>query len=320
MLKNLFSTALFLTTLFGLTACEDHRDSPNAAFPERINFIAARQYPEGIAYSSTLNGFVITSLTQGKLGVVQTNGQYTDLITPPQLISGVGVKVLDKRILVCNSDNGVSSKSTPQTLRKLAQLLVFNAVTGRLERQIDLGGLLPNVNHFANDLAVTNDSTVYITDSFAPVIYRVAPDGKASIFVRDDVRFSSPTFGLNGIVYHPNRYLIVANTGQGKLYKVDLNNGNAVTEVGGISNLPGDGLTLVNNTDLYVVTGGGTRVAQLRSTDNFATASVIKTDGDGYVGATTSTYVNGQIYTLNARIGEGSPTAQASDYSIQRFR
>ena len=326
MKTNLLLSTLFTAAICGLTACEDHRLSPNAPFPERINFTAARQYPEGIAYSAQLNGFVITSLTQGKLGVVNTDGQYTDFVIPSQLVAGVGVKVADGRILVCNSDNGVSSKSSPQTMRKLAQLLVFNINSRQLERQVDLGGLLPSENHFANDIAINPDGTVYVTDSFSPVIYRVTSGGQASILVRDDARFSSPSFGLNGIVYHPGGYLIVANTGAGKLYKVDLKNNNAISEVGGISNLPGDGLTLVGTTDLYVVTGGGSRVAQVRSTDNFATATVVKTDEAGYSQATTSTYVNGQVYTLNARIGEigasmGNPALlQSNDYSIQRFR
>ncbi len=326
MKTNLLLSTLLTATLFSLTACEDHRLSPNASFPERINFTAARQYPEGIAYSAQLDGFVITSLTQGKLGVVNTSGQYTDFVTPPELVSGVGVKVADGRILVCNGDMGVSSKSSPQTVRKLAQLLVFNINTRQLERQIELGALLPNENHFPNDIAINPDGTVYVTDSFSPVIYRIASGGQASILVRDDARFSSTTFGLNGIVYHPDGYLIVANTGAGKLYKVNLKNNNAISEVGGISNLPGDGLALVGTTDLYVVTGGGSRVAQVRSTDGFGTATVAKTDASGYDQATTNTYVNGQIYTLNARIGEiggamGNPTLlQSNEYSIQRFR
>ena len=323
---NVLFNIVILSAAFSLMACEDHIDSPNANFPERINFTANRQYPEGIAYSSSLNGFVITSLTQGKLGTVSTGGQYTDFITPPELVSGVGVKVVNGRILVCNGDMGVSSKSSPQTALKLAQLLVFNISTRQLERQVDLGGLLPDANHFPNDIAINPDGTVYVTDSFAPVIYRVTSGGQASILVRDDLRFSSSTFGLNGIVYHPDGYLIAANTGAGKLYKIDLKNGNAVSEVSGISNLPGDGLTLVGTTDLYVVTGGGSRVAQVRSTDGFLTASVVKTDENGYAQATTSTYANGQIYTLNARIGEigaamGNPALlQSNDYSIQRFR
>lgn len=299
-----------------LTACEDHRDSPNANFPERIDFVAERQYPEGIAYSSQLAKFLVTSIPLGKIGTVGTDGRYADLLTAPELIAGIGMKVAGNRVFVCNSDQGRSVRSTTATTRQLAELLVFNLTTGQLERRTDLDDLLPAADpNFANDVTLAPDGTAYVTDSFSPVIYKVAPDGTASILVRDDAKLGSPGFGLNGIVYHPGGYLIVANTGQSKLYKVDLQNGNAITEITGTGALPGDGLALLNG-DLYVVTGGN-RVAQVRSTDNWQTASIVKFDATGYLGATTSVAVNNQIYTLNARIGE---TGNARDFSIQRFR
>ncbi|GAB3553881.1 SMP-30/gluconolactonase/LRE family protein [Spirosoma fluminis] len=326
MKTNWFTPVTVLIAACGLSACEDHRDSPNAPFPERINFIAERQYPEGITYSAQLGKFLVTSVTQGKIGTVDTDGRYEDLLSDPALISCNGIKVADGRVLVCNNDQGASDKSTPQTIRQTAELVVFNLNTRQLERRIDLDALLPAAEpNFANDLTLAPDGTVYVTDSFSPVIYKVTPSGEASVLVRDDMRFSSPTFGLNGIVYHPNGYLIVANTGQGKLYKVDLQNGNAVSEITGTGALPGDGLTLSNN-DLYVVTGGGSRVAQVRSSDNWQTASVVKTDENGYFQATTNVAVNGRVYTINARIGEISAAMgdrsklQSRDYSIQQFR
>jgi sugar lactone lactonase YvrE len=314
---------LVLLTISGLTACEDHRLSPNAGFPERINFTAQRQYPEGISYSAQLDRFLVSSITQGKIGTVDMLGNYADLSAPPEMISSMGIRVGGGRIFVCNSDQGISAKSTPQTTQAIAELLVINVNTLQLERQVKLQDVYPSARHLANDLALQPDGTVYVTDSFAPVIYKVTPGGQASVLVSDP-RFASATFGLNGIVYHPNNFLIVAHTSSGKLYKIDLENGNAISEVGGLGSLPGDGLTLLNG-DLYVVTGGS-RVAQVRSTDNWQTASVIKTDGNGYAQATTSVAVNGSIYTLNARIGEigaamGNPALlQSNDYSIQKFR
>ncbi|WP_420147733.1 gluconolaconase [Spirosoma sp.] len=308
--------ALSVVVGVGLTACEDHVQSPNAPFPERIDFVAERQYPEGIAYSSKLAKFLITSIPLGKIGTVTTDGKYEDLLTAPELISGIGMKVAGDRVFVCVGDQGRSIKSTPESIRQTAELLVFNLNTRALERRTDLDALIPAAEpNFANDVTLAPDGTAYVTDSFSPVIYEVMPDGTASVLIRDNVRFASATFGLNGIVYHPNGYLIVANTGQGKLYKVDLGNGNAVSEITGTGALPGDGLTLLNG-DLYVVTGGS-RVAQVRSTDNWQTASIVKFDASGYTGATTSVAVNNQIYTLNARIGEN---ASARDFSIQRFR
>ena len=316
MKKNYFSCYVLLASALLLTACEDHANSPNANFPERINFVSDRLYPEGIAYSAQLDKFLVTSIPFGKIGTVGKDGSYADLLTAPELIAGIGMKVAGGRVFICNSDQGRSVRSTPATTRQLAELLVFNLNTGQLERRTDLDDLLPAAEpNFANDVTLAPDGTAYVTDSFSPVIYKVAPDGTASILVRDNVKLASPGFGLNGIVYHPNGYLIVANAGQRILYKVDLQNSNAVTEITGTGALPGDGLTLLNG-DLYVVTGG-TRVAQVRSTDNWATASIVKFDATGYLGATTSVAVNNQIYTLNARIGEN---ANARDFSIQRFR
>lgn len=49
-------------------------------------------------------------------------------------------------------------------------------------------------------------------------------------------------------------------------------------------------------------------------------------DASGYTGATTCVYVDGPLYTLNARIGEVGAAMgdlsglSAADYCIQRFR
>lgn len=316
--KSRMTGTLLVAAACCLTACEDHRDSPNAPFPERINFVSERLYPEGIAYSSQLAKFLVTSIPQGKIGTVDTDGRYADLLTAPELIAGIGMKVAGDLVFVCNSDQGRSLRSTPATTRQTAELLVFNLNTRQLVRRTDLDALLPAADpNFANDVTLAPDGTAYVTDSFSPVIYKVTPDGTGSIFLRDDVRFFNTGFGLNGILYHPNGYLIVANAGQGKLYKVDLQNNNAVSEIMIMGNvpLPGDGLSLLNG-DLYVVTGGS-RVAQVRSTNNFQTASIVKFDTDVYTGATTSVAVNNQIYTLNARIGQNG---NDRDFSIQRFR
>lgn len=329
---NFFNKCVFclLASFISLTACEDHRDSPNANFPDRISFRANRLYPEGISYSAQLAQFVVSSITQGKIGTVSTTGQYQDFLTDPALISGIGVKVGKGRIFVANGDLGVSDKSTPATAFKLAELLVFDVSTRRLLDRVKLDTLLPGVAHFANDLTVDAQDNVYVTDSFAPVIYKITPAGKASILVSDE-RFAPPTggFGLNGIVYHPDGYLLAVQTAAGKLYKIDLHQGNAVSEVTGTGPLSGDGLTLVDKTDLYGVTDNSSQVTQVSSGDGWRSARVVKRDQAGYAGATTNVFVNGSLYTLNARINEivntvstGSNPAllQGSEYSIQKFR
>ncbi|HEY0110997.1 MAG TPA: gluconolaconase, partial [Fibrella sp.] len=173
-----FSRYFLLMSAIGLASCEDHINSPNASFPERINFVAQNQYPEGIAYSARLGKFLVTSIPQGKIGTVDLNGTYADLITPSELIAGIGMKVAGEFVYICNSDQGRSLRSTPATTRQTAELLVFNLITRQLVRRTDLDALLPAADqNFANDVTLAPDGTAYVTDSFSPVIYKVAPDG-----------------------------------------------------------------------------------------------------------------------------------------------
>ncbi len=316
--KWLFSIVLVLV----VTACQDEINQPSApALTDRIAFVNDRLYPEGITYSPQLGKFLVSSLTQGKVGTVDANGAYADFVADPQLIGSVGMKVRNGKLYVCNGDQGVSVKSTAQTPFMTAGLFVFDIATKQLDRRTDLAALLPGQRHFANDIAFDAQGNTYVTDSFSPVIYKVTPDGTASIFLTDP-RFSSASFGLNGIIYHTNGYLLVAQTGAAKLYKVNLQNNN-ITEVEGIT-VGGDGLQLIGN-DIYIVNGSN-QVSQYRSADNFQTASLIKIDAVGYNQATTNTEVNGQIYTINARIGElgaamgNTALLQSRDYSIQRFK
>ncbi|GAB2595613.1 gluconolaconase [Spirosoma areae] len=330
MLTHTPSIATFTLMLLCVTSCNTSDPEFNApVIPERIAFSASRQYPEGITYAPSFDKFLVSSVTQGKVGTVDQNGRYADFVSADVLISGIGLKVNGNQLYVCNSDQGVSEKSTPKTILKTAGLLVFDLASRQLVKAVSLDSLLPGVDHFANDMAFDTDGNTYITDSFAPVIYKVTPDFKASILVNDPQFLVEGIDGvnLNGIVYHPGKFLIVVKSNEGKLFKVDLNSPGKVTQVTGNFSLPGgDGMVLYNN-DLYVVNGRN-KVTQLSSSDGWKTAAVVKTDAAGYEQATTNVVVNDKIYTLNARIGEVNDAAmqknpaklQASEYSIQQFK
>ncbi|AUD04828.1 gluconolaconase [Spirosoma pollinicola] len=296
--------------------------------PDRIAFSATRQYPEGITYSPVLNKFLVSSITQGKVGTVDEQGRYADLITnDQQLISSIGMKVRGNQLYVCNGDQGVSTKSLAQTALKTAGLFVYDLVSGQNLRRVDLAALLPNVNHFANDITFDDQGNAYVTDSFAPVIYKVPADTtKPTILVNSPLFNGAQGFNLNGIVYHSDKFLIVVKSNEGKLFKVDLANANKISEITGVTLLNGDGMLLYNN-DLYVV-NNRKRVSQVRSTDGWKTAAIVKTDSVGYDQATTNVLVNNAIYSLNARIDDvGAAVAaknpallQANEYSIQKFK
>lgn len=325
--KPRWSILLCCVCLRLLTGC----NTPDAEFdasvyPARIAFQADRLYPEGIAYAPGIDRFLVSSITQGSVGTVDVNGRYAGFVSDSRLISAIGIRVRGNLLYVCNSDQGVSAKSRPQTTLKTAGLLIFDLKTQLPVQAVRLDSLLPGVNHFANDLAFDAAGNAYVTDSFAPVIYRVTPAGKADVFVNNPLFAGTQGFNLNGIVHHPDGFLIVVKSNEGKLFRVSLATPALVNEITGV-NLPGgDGLTLLNG-DLYVVNGQN-RVSQISSTDGWKTATLVGTDAVGYDQATTSTVVNGRLYTLNARIAEVSAAAaannpallQADSYSIQGFK
>ena len=322
------STYTLLALALGLAACNTSDPEFNAPIiPERIPFGATRQYPEGIAYSPTLDKFLVSSLTQGKVGLVDQKGRYADLIKDDKLISSVGMKVRGMLLYVCNGDQGISDKSTTQTTLKTAGLFVYDLTSGQNLRRVDLAALLPTASHYANDMAFDDQGNAYVTDSFAPVIYKVPADStRPTIFINSPLFAGAQGINLNGIVYHPDKYLIVVKSNEGKLFKIDLANPNNVSEITGVALPNGDGMVLYNN-DLYVVSNRN-RVSQVRSSDGWKTASIVKTDSIGYNEATTNALVNDKLYTLNARIGEVSAAVSAKDparlqantYSIQQFR
>jgi hypothetical protein len=314
-----------------LSACNTLDPEFNASvFPGRIQFSANRQYPEGVAYSPALDKFLISSITQGKVGTVDQNGRYTD-ITPiaddALLISAIGVKVREGKLYVCNGDLGVSTKSKPETTLKTAGLFVYDLATGQNIKRIDLTQWFPNSAHFANDIAFDPSGNAYVTDSFSPVIYKVPADStQPSILVNSPLFAGSQGFNLNGIVYHPDKFLIVAKSNEGSLYRVDLNKPTLPQQITGPTLLNADGMVLYNN-DLYIVNNRN-RVSRVRSSDGWNTFTVVETDTSGYDQATTSAEVNGKIFTLNARIGEVNAAVaaknpnqlQANEYSIQQFK
>lgn len=291
-----------------------------------ITFTSEGLYPEGIAYDPSRRGFIVTSMTKGQLGLVDASGNYTLLIQDTALVSAVGVKVDARRnrIIVCNSDPGVSEKTSPATQGKLGQVLIYNLSSLKRVRLIELGKMLPEGGHFANDLTMDNSGNLYVTDSFSPVIYKIDLAGNASLFF-EAPDLAGTGFGFNGIELHPDGYLLVAKYNDGTLYKVPLADANSYSHV----ILPqayhgADGLLLKEATQLILIANASTEATNqsvlLQSTDGWATATELQHQDTGVVFPTTATLVEDRVYVLysnlNALFG-GEPLV--SDYEIHQL-
>ena len=294
-LRNFFPTAVFRvapTALLGLAllaSCSDDDDPavvpPAVLSPATITFTQAGLYPEGVQYDAANSRFLVTSLTTGRVGQVKDDGTYSAAFPDePRLVSAIGV-FLDNaqarnRVLVAISDPGANRQRTvASTQGKLARLAIFNnANAAAAPTIVELGTLRPALNHFANDVAVDNAGNAYVTDSFANIIYKVDAQNNATVFLEDATRLAPPAagaFGLNGIVFHPDGYLLVAKSDNGAIYKVPLANPSSFTQVTTTQNLTAaDGLLLQDNNTLQVVSNAQARVFRLATTNGFAAATL----------------------------------------------
>lgn len=302
-LNTWFALAISATLLTGCSSMQA---------PDVINFKKTALYPEGIKWDAGHNRFIVTSIRQGIVGAVKDDGSYEVIASDPRMVSAVGVYADAKRdrLLVCNADPGASIHSSKATTGKLAGLAVFRLSTGSLIRYIDLAKGIGGA-HFCNDLALAEDGSAYITDSFNTIIYKVTPDYQSSVFLSDS-RFGGNGFNLNGIVVQDN-YLLVNKFNDGTLFKVPLDNPKAFTQVKIDQTFTGaDGLVLMKDGSLVIVVndsvhrggrpfgaaGINDRTVRLTSTDNWASAKLVESNSLGEVGATTGARRGDEIYAI----------------------
>ncbi|XP_076905461.1 uncharacterized protein LOC143561220 [Bidens hawaiensis] len=163
---------------------------------------------------------------------------------------------------------------------------------------------------FADDVTVDSEGNAYITDAKGTQIWKVGLDGQLLSVIKSPLFHAKEWYNdivtLNGIVYHPNGYLIVCHTLTGNLFKVEINNGNKVTLV----NLEGklriaDGLELLSPTKLVVAGANGVKLVE--SSDDWLTASVVGRSGVlTHRIATAALVKDGKVY-INHALGMGYP-------------
>ena len=293
-----------LASLLALAACKKDSDQPATALPTTVAFTQTGLYPEGTQYDDQQAHFLVSSQTAGRLGQVADDGSYAAFADDASLISTIGLRLdADRnRVLAAVSDPGYNTaRTSAATKGKLAGLASFNRTTGARLGYVDLAALgAAYPAHFANDIAVDAAGNAYVTDSFAPIIYKVDPQGAASVFlVNAALAAPSGKFGLNGIVYHPGGYLIVAKSDEGALFKVPLASPTSFTKITATGlDLSGvDGLQLVDNTTLLAVCNAQGKVYQLTGASDF-----------GSVSSSGTPFATGGVYptTLARRAGQAS--------------
>lgn len=273
-------------------------------------FTEQNLFPEGVVYDKFNNRFYVSSTTRGDIGIVSTNGTYSPFITDPALIATAGLEIDEarKRLYTANATAGTVG--------------IFDINTGERVAIVDLNALLPNSGAiFINDLALDPQGNAYVTNSFAPVIYKITPEGDASIYYQNQT-FAVQGFGFNGIVYAPQGFLLVAHTARNEVIKFPVKDPSAyeVVALDASLNRP-DGLLLNNNgKELLVVNNAGGqngKVISFTSQDKWQTATATGIFETGPVFPTTATTAGKQVYVLYAYLNRA--LAGQAEFTIKQI-
>ena len=280
--------------------------APALDLPASITINTPGLSPEGIEYDTKNNRFLVGSITQGTVFVVGNDGTLTPFIQDPDLKSSVGIEVDEarNRLLVANSDAAAFGGQVPGQ----AKLGVYDLDTGKRIAMVDLGALGPEgaKAHFANDMTVGKDGSVYVTDSLARVVFKVDPAYTPSVFLPNGFA-NKKEHVLNGIVYHPSGYLLVGESVEGKLVAVSESDANDISEVTLPEPVKGvDGLVWAANGDLLVVRNDdSTRVVALRTEDNWKSAAIAGT-GSFTGQATTGAVAGDAVFVVHPMMGDAT--------------
>ncbi|GAB7186479.1 hypothetical protein ATKI12_6310 [Kitasatospora sp. Ki12] len=329
-----------LTTLIGAAGALPAAPSAAAAAaspagrpaPAVITGHAPTLVPEAGAWDASHHRFLLGSLRHATVSAVGTDGSVRTLVRDPALteVAGLRVDPVHRRVLVTDLDNGVGEHSSPATFGKIAGIGAYDLDTGRRLFYTDLAAVAADGgDHLANDIAVGPDGTAYVTDSFAPVVYRVAPDGTASVLLRDPRLAPAPgAYGLNGIVLREGR-LVVGKWDDGTLWQVPLWDPAAVRQVevadGAASLLHLDGLlgrpdgSVAGVTNALLGAGRDAEV-ELRSEDHWRTArlTAVRPSADPTPTALIAGPA-GRVYQLSAGLADAVAGHPSDAFTLRRI-
>lgn len=302
--RSILTLLLIALSLTMLGAAPAHQ-----SFPEVIPLPNGFQ-PEGIA-SGRGTTFYVGSIPTGAVyrGDVKS-GEGEVLVPAQEGRSAIGMKYDNRTGLLFVAGGGTG------------YAYVYDGKTGANVAEIQLS-TLPS---FINDVIITKDAA-YFTNSFQPTLHRVPlarngrlPSAPSSeeIPLGGEYQFTPGAFNANGIAAtRDGKTLIIVNSTEGALYKVDPATGAATRIDLGTGAVPnGDGILLQGRT-LYVVQNQLNQIAVVRLDHDFIAGTIVETVSSPLFRVPTTIASFGKyLYAVNARFGT-TPTPD-TEYEVVR--
>jgi len=278
--------------------------------PATVELSPSGLYPETVVADPTSGGFLFGSFRQGAIYRTSAAGYATRLVDDPRLCSvlGIAVDAEHGRLWAVNADLGVSVKPSAQGPKQLAAVGVYDLKSGAPIDYFELESLVDGP-HLLNGIALDDAGKAYVTDSFAPVIYQLERGMKPRVLVHDE-RFRGEGVNLNGVVVHPDGYLLVIKKSDGGLFKVQLAQPAQVSPVAlDAALVGGDGLLLTGPGYLAVVanqtpSARSNAFITLESRDDWRSATTRHRLALGASYPTTAALRGGDVYVVSSRLNE----------------
>jgi sugar lactone lactonase YvrE len=225
-----------------------------------IPLFGERFFPEGVAARDD-GTLYVGSLATGEIVMVPPGMDKPQPFIPPGALGMVG-------ILVDNTAGVLWACAVDLTLMAPGALLAFDATTGQEMANIpyDIG--------FCNDMTLDEAGNLYVADSFAGQISRLAPGGNTLEAWSNDPLFVTPQgeFGLNGLAFDTDAIYVV-KTNEGALFRVPIEGDGSAGPAEQIGLIDGqlvgpDGVKTLDAGRLLIVDNYGGAVVQVSVNGN----------------------------------------------------
>jgi sugar lactone lactonase YvrE len=283
---------------------------------ERYVLPGEQVFPEGVAYQSDTGDFYVGSTTDGTVfrGNVEGGPKEAEVFLEPESdgrTTAIGMEVDEEgRLFIAGGDTG--------------RIFVYDTESADLVRRLDT----PDAEStFLNDVAVTPDGDVYLTDSMRPVLFRVTSTADGVSEAEPWLNFEGTPaeyeegFNLNGIdATDDGRYLVAVQSNTGELFRIDTESKEVVEiNLGGETLTNGDGLLLDGRT-VYVVRNEQELIVPVELSGEYISGEVGEPFTDpSFAFPTTLAKTDGRLLVVNSQFDkqEGEPELPFTVSSVE---